>query len=783
MYKTSKKSPATILEAVLNSLMRAGRYNPGDVAAPAVILWTDADGQWKQLAAQLRPLMPELFTLGDYNPEEKTGPAIWLRCIVDRTLPEIDFPEDSVPVIYMPDVSRQVLRAVEECPDSLKPLVELQYRGALWTQRNGKDWTIEAFLTSEDIGLCLDLALDKQTRKAMRGALAQLATTPIARLRGKRLEAEDFDKLMIADTQKDLLIWLNDPARVRENWDDNKWAAFCSRCRVELNYDPANESDLAGGEKLGLREGAWLAIWRRYSEAPALYPNIPDLLKRSKPDRFIFEKEPWPDENEAEENALRDSLLELEHHNSAISRQNIEKLEQQHGMRRDWVWARLGRSPLAGALKSLAVLARQTSQNIGGDTPEKMAENYSGGGYLADDAVLKAVAGVKTAQDTKAVETAIRSIYLPWLEDAARQFQSLIEAVPLPDHTDDSNIIAAEQGECLLFVDGLRFDLGQRLIKMAGEQQIKVSAKRYWTGLPTVTATTKPARSPIAEKLAGQPQSEDFQPVVAEGGLPLNTNRFRKMLAEAGHQILDSTETGEPDKPEARAWTEFGEFDKIGHAMQAKLAGRIEDQLLLLLERIQALFEAGWKKVRLVTDHGWLLVPGGLPSLSLPKYLTESRWARCAAIKPGSHVEAPTAGWYWNKLMNFAYPPGIHLFIKGDEYAHGGVSLQECLAADLIFVSNIAAAPVTANIVGIKWSGMRCRISLDSGSTEISAELRTKPNNPESRIARPKQNDPEGQISLLVEDETLEGTAVSLVLLDPSGQIVKKQATTVGGDS
>ncbi len=101
MYKTSKKSPAALLEAVLNSLIHAGRYNPGDVTAPAAILWTDADGQWRQLAAQLRPLMPELFTFGEYNPEEKTGPAIWLRCIVDRTLPEVDFPEDSIPIIYM----------------------------------------------------------------------------------------------------------------------------------------------------------------------------------------------------------------------------------------------------------------------------------------------------------------------------------------------------------------------------------------------------------------------------------------------------------------------------------------------------------------------------------------------------------------------------------------------------------------------------------------------------------------------------------------------------------
>jgi hypothetical protein len=51
----------------------------------------------------------------------------------------------------MPHVSRQTLRAVEECPDALKPLVELQYRGVVWTQKNGKDWTLEAFLVSEAI--------------------------------------------------------------------------------------------------------------------------------------------------------------------------------------------------------------------------------------------------------------------------------------------------------------------------------------------------------------------------------------------------------------------------------------------------------------------------------------------------------------------------------------------------------------------------------------------------------------------------------------------------------
>ena len=67
--------------------------------------------------------------------------------------------------------------------------------------------------------------------------------------------------------------------------------------------------------------------------------------------------------------------------------------------------------------------------------------------------------------------------------------------------------------------------------------------------------------------------------------------------------------------------------------LQGKLAARIEDQLELLLERVQGLLEAGWKRVRVITDHGWLLVPGGMPKVQLPKYLTESRWSRCASIK------------------------------------------------------------------------------------------------------------------------------------------------------
>ena len=99
---TITRSPSTLLEAVRASLAHAARYNPGDMVAPAAVLWTDADGQWRPVVEQLRPLMPELLTLGDYDAATRTGPAIWLRCVIEPAVradkfPDLAWPADTVP--------------------------------------------------------------------------------------------------------------------------------------------------------------------------------------------------------------------------------------------------------------------------------------------------------------------------------------------------------------------------------------------------------------------------------------------------------------------------------------------------------------------------------------------------------------------------------------------------------------------------------------------------------------------------------------------------------------
>ena len=784
---TVGKQSGTLLEAVRASLAKARRYNPGDAVCPAAVLWADADGQWRPLVEKLRPLMPELLTLDDYDAETRSGPAIWLRCVIEPSVrtakfPELVWPTDALPIIYMPNVGRQTLRAVEECPVALRPLVELQYRGTVWAQKNGRDWTLRAFLVCDDGGTGLDVAEDRLTLRALQGALSQLAVTPTTRLCGKRLEAEDFDKLMIADPARDLLQWMGDPEGTRARWDEATWSAFGNRCRQDYGFDPEEDGVLVGGEKLGKREDSWHLVWERFAESPSLYPGIPDLLRRAKPKgALIFEQASWPDENDSMENALRTALLEVGSMKPAEARQRIGQLEKEHASRREWVWARLGLCPLANAMAHLATVASRTATTLGGDSTDGMVRLYVDGAYLADDGVLRALACVKTAEDVDAVRVAVRCVYLPWLEDTARHFQECVSAKALPSVSRQAPILS-EAGDCILFVDGLRFDVGQRLVALAAEQQLEIASAWRWAALPTVTATAKPAASPVIGKLRGIHLEADFGPKTADAGASLTTDRFRKLLSAGGHQVLGSAEVGDAASTNGRAWTEYGEFDRFGHQLRCKLAARVDEQLELLLERIRGLLAAGWKRVRIVTDHGWLLVPGGLPKVPLPRYLAESRWSRCASIKDGSHVEVPVAGWSWNPQERFAYGPGVHCFVAGQEYAHGGVSLQECVVPFLTVTSSGPSTAVVVTLADVRWVGLRCRLQIDPAVDNLRADLRTKPNVPGSSITQPKAVDDEGKAALLVEDESLEGAIASLVLLNEAGNVVCKEPTTVGGE-
>ena len=156
-----------IIEYLVAAVRKAAIYNAEIQVAPACILWPDRDRQWESVVPLLQAALPELLVLGNYAPTERTGSAIWLRSALAGQVPEVSLLADKTPIIYLPGVSRQDLRAVEDCPDELKVIAELQYRGVIWSQVNAKDWTVLAYLKSDQGGLGLDVAKDNNTQEAI----------------------------------------------------------------------------------------------------------------------------------------------------------------------------------------------------------------------------------------------------------------------------------------------------------------------------------------------------------------------------------------------------------------------------------------------------------------------------------------------------------------------------------------------------------------------------------------------------------------------------------------
>ena len=70
----------------------------------------------------------------------------------------------------------------------------------------------------------------------------------------------------------------------------------------------------------------------------------------------------------------------------------------------------------------------------------------------------------------------------------------------------------------------------------------------------------------------------------------------------------------------------------------------------------------------------------------------------------------------------FASPPGIACFTAKNEYAHGGISPQECIVPELVVERG--GASTAATIASVTWRGMRCRVSVTTNDPSVRVDLR-----------------------------------------------------------
>jgi hypothetical protein len=249
------------------------------------------------------------------------------------------------------------------------------------------------------------------------------------------------------------------------------------------------------------------------------------------------------------------------------------------------------------------------------------------------------------------------------------------------------------------------------------------------------------------------------------------------MLAR-GIQVLDRGIVLPPEKSTSIGYAECGNIDSDGHVMGLRLAAQLQTEVARISEYVQALKDVGWSRVRIVTDHGWLLMPGGFELIKLPATTVIAKGCRAAILQENAAAELAFLPWHWDKSVRIAMPTGAEAFRAGEVYSHGGLSPQECVIPD-ITVGSATTPTGVLRISAITWRRLRLTVELSGDPTEVTVEVRRKERDPASRVDVAATL--EGTSArLTVSDEVDEGDPVLVVLIDRHGSVIDARATRVG---
>lgn len=761
--------PATPLDALI-ALLRGAltAHNADEFAPPACLLWPDPAGEWAGAVALLLPSLP-LLTLGDYAPEQGRGPALWLRAQVDGWAGA----EGGPPILYLPGVRREDLAPAEvgrtgQDGQGLRLLSELTFRGVVFERSAGRPWTVANFFGKGGKG-SVGLEVTQDARRGLVPLLPQLLTLPQERLTARTVTPQFLSSLAFPDLPAALLGWLSGAGDAPEGLVD------AAHSEYGLN--------LAAGRLAvaALVAEAGGLLWERYAAHPQDYPGVRGALLAASPGyqaswddaQLLAHAGRWPDVNEAAERELGQSLAALAGQAPATVRTEVRRLEARHGGRRVMVWARLGEAPLAGALGHLFRLADLTEKGLAGAGRDELAQAYAAHGHAADAAVLDALASVPSDAGQALVGQALAPMYRDWLERVNEAFGAAVLAGgPLPRPVSAS--WAARPGLAVVFVDGLRYDLAARLAGMLDALGLENALDWQYSAVPTITPCAKPAVAPAGwafEALSGEALTLSYL------GRRVTAEVLREALRRNG--FIPSAEKTDPSRA---AWLERGDFDRLGHSRGLRLASDLGGELERLLGGLTGLLAAGFDEVRVITDHGWLLLPGGLEKVELPASLTVFKKGRCAVLGAENASAYPTQPWTWDDAVRVTPAPGIRSFEAGETYAHGGLSLQE-LVVPVLTLRRGGPAPARVEVEDLRWKGNRLRLEV-TGGAGLRADLRRVPADAGSSVAlRPVTVGEDGHASLLVEADNLDGVAVTLVILDAGGAVVRQREVRVGENS
>ena len=630
----------------------------------------------------------------------------------------------------------------------------MQYRGSFWRQENGKDWTLRAFLESKRSGLGLKVSGNQETSQALKAAIGKLLTQNTQALESQLVDERYLNDLINPSPDETVLRWLTSPEAIRSEKGDT-WESFVtttrSRFSVDLSRGPLEVAQRILASRVG---DPAFPLWEKYAAHWHSYPDAYELFRGITPPGMFEGPERYPRENDADEKRLADELLKTARLAPVAAAQAVLALEGKHAVRREMLWAKQGHAPLATALAHLTEIAQSFLQPLTGGTVAQAAQHYADHGWRTDAAARSAMAIAQQSELEQPIYAVLEALYRRWLEKQSESFQSLVKRDGYPQWC----LPEIADGTVVVFVDGLRLDLARELeADLAADGGLDLGLEPGFTSIPSVTSSGKVWVSPACG-LAERGSGSNFEPELPRG--TYTAEKLRKAMESETFALVD---TENPTLAYGKGWAEFpGDIDSDGHSKGLRLARAVAGHLADLERAIRRLLNAGWKEVWVVTDHGWLLLPGGLPKAELPARLTETRWGRCAILlEAAASQEGLVLPWSFDPSVRVALAPGISAFTSGREYDHGGLSLQESVVP---FLRIKRSGPVTGQprLVSAAWNTRKtiCFI-LATNAVGLTVSLERLG----SAIADAEDLDTDGKGKVVFEEvDEFIGEQISLVL-------------------
>ncbi len=701
-----------------------------------VVLWFDKENEFGRLLDD-GVLDGAPFTLlrHQVDPDRDTHHGtFWLKAQIEwetRSLPADERDEERF-VVYLP-LDRAVFENPQtEADHALECLLEYKYSGKLWLI-DGYPPTLFTWLKSHGVPLPTTRAEQQELwEDGADSLLARFVTHHRERNEAfweEPLDAARCQDELLGNTDDELLAFMAGPASaVRRLKAEEKLDAFASVVESEFGYTADPEADPEGWSKAFLARLVMTECFVGY-DCPDDFPFASIVAPENLRTRHLGFLKRWMDSQDhsgllaerlgpvereydvrtwaADRDGTCEALycLARGHWDSfydglttaAEKRSTAAEYLNANGdlidSEQKRFWARqedaLPGWRLAGMLAKLVALADAAcAESDGLSEPAAFVRRYAESWHQVDRLYLELCAALASTAGLEAIGEVAGREYCHYLEQVNGSFRQCLDALDEWGDWADLSVLSQADGlwrghgrRAVLVIDALRYDLAARLAESLRASE--PTLEPWVAAIPPITSVGMTALLPI--------DASDVSAVVAKGKLELihakygdlavKSNRIKLLKAAVkGMHSMNLDELTEMTTAPDGSGTLVvfdRETDEIGHAVGSGLSKHIAPLLAALRTALSKLQAWGYSEIHIVTDHGFLTYPGGAKKDELPADAAIIKDKRYAFLKEDATSARKTLSFPLDDRLRLAFAAGVRSFTEGQEFLHGGLSLQE----------------------------------------------------------------------------------------------------------